>query len=75
MVRILYAGYLAFALYLLYPLVQNTLTFSTDCVRTVLPMGDRGRSANAVSGADGRASRCVASAHAGVATGRGAEIH
>jgi len=75
MVRILYAGYLAFALYFLYPLVQNTLTFSADCVRSVLPTGDHGLSANSASGADGHASRCVSSAHAGVATGRVPEIH
>ncbi|WP_175974699.1 hypothetical protein [Burkholderia sp. BCC1047] len=75
MVRILYAGYLAFALYLLYPLVQNTLMFSTACVRSVLPMGDHGLSANSASGADGHASRCVARAPARVATGRAPEIH
>ncbi|NTZ10897.1 hypothetical protein [Burkholderia metallica] len=75
MVRILYAGYLAFALYLLYPLVQNTLMFSTDCVRSVLPMGDHGLSANSASGADGHANRCVSSVHAGAATGRAPEIH
>ncbi|KVH04084.1 MULTISPECIES: hypothetical protein [Burkholderia] len=75
MVRILYAGYLAFALYFLYPLVQNTLTFSTDCVRSALPMGAHGLSANSASGADGHANRCASSAHAGVATGRAPEIH
>ncbi|KWO44277.1 hypothetical protein WT97_15700 [Burkholderia sp. MSMB1459WGS] len=75
MVRILYAGYLAFALYLLYPLVQNTLMFSTDCVRGVLPMGDRGLSANPASDADGHANRCVSGAHAGAVIGRVPEIH
>ncbi len=72
MVRILYAGYLAFALYLLYPLVQNTLTFSTDCVRSALPMGDHGLAANSASSADGHANRCVLGAHVGIATRRGA---
>ncbi|KVT08451.1 hypothetical protein WT24_16950 [Burkholderia sp. MSMB1078WGS] len=75
MVRILYAGYLAFALYLLYPLMQNTLMFSTDCVRSVLPMGDRGLSANPASDADGHANRCVSGAHAGAVIGRVPEIH
>ncbi|ABK08336.1 hypothetical protein KDW19_12740 [Burkholderia cenocepacia] len=75
MVRILYAGYLAFALYLIYPLVQNTLMFSTDCVRSVLPMGDQGSSANSASGVGGHANRCVSSAHAGAATGRVPDIH
>ncbi|KVD50987.1 hypothetical protein WS61_30515 [Burkholderia sp. ABCPW 11] len=75
MVRILYADYLAFALYLLYPLVQNTLMFSTDCVRSVLPMGDRGLSANPASDADGHANRCVSGAHAGAVIGRVPEIH
>ena len=72
MVRILYAGYLAFALYLLYPLVHDTLTFSTDCVRSALPMGAPGLSPNAASSADGHANRCVSSPHVGIATGRGA---
>jgi hypothetical protein len=72
MIRILYAGYLAFALYLLYPLVQNTLTFSTDCVRRALPMGALGLSANSASDADGHANRCVPNAHVGIAAGRGA---
>ncbi|MPV55825.1 hypothetical protein CFB46_12350 [Burkholderia sp. HI2761] len=75
MVRILYAGYLAFALYLLYPLVQNTLMFSTDCVSSVLPMGDHGLSANPASGADGHANHCMSGAHAGAAIGRVPEIH
>ncbi|KGC03748.1 MULTISPECIES: hypothetical protein [Burkholderia] len=75
MVRILYAGYLAFALYLLYPLVQNTLMFSTDCVRSVLPMDEHGLPANSASDADEHAHRCVSGAHAGAATGRLPEIH
>ncbi|WP_201316909.1 hypothetical protein [Burkholderia sp. E168m15] len=72
MVRILYAGYLAFALYLLYPLVHDTLTFSTDCVRSALPMGAPWLSPNAASSADEHANRCVSSPHVGIATGRGA---
>ncbi|MBJ9966729.1 hypothetical protein LGM43_23080 [Burkholderia seminalis] len=71
MVRILYAGYLAFALYLLYPMVQNTLAFSTDCVRNALP----GLSTSPASGVDGHANRCVPTTQAGAATGRIAEIH
>jgi len=72
MVRILYAGYLACALYFLYPLVHDTLTFSTDCVRSALPMGAPGLSTNAASSADGHANRCVPGPHVGIATGRGA---
>lgn len=55
MIRILYAGYLAFALCLVYPMVQSTLTASTACLRNVLPGNDavaRGSSASDVRGAD-----------------------
>lgn len=62
MVRVLYAGYLAFALYLLYPMVQNTLTFSTECVLGALPGGNRDLSKPSASDAHARASRCVATA-------------
>ncbi|RQS20244.1 hypothetical protein [Burkholderia sp. Bp8998] len=58
MVRILYAGYLAFALYLLYPMVQNTLTVSADCVLGALP--GRARDRPAPSASDAHASRCAA---------------
>ncbi|MDR0243201.1 MAG: hypothetical protein LBJ65_16505 [Burkholderia sp.] len=71
MVRILYAGYLAFALYLLYPMVQNTLAFSTDCVRNALP----GVSTSSASGVEGHANRCAPTTQAGVATVRMPEIH
>ncbi|WP_322087709.1 hypothetical protein [Burkholderia sp. BCC1999] len=71
MVRILYAGYLAFALYLLYPMVENTLAFSTDCVRNALP----GLSTSSARSVDGRANRCAPTAQAGAATGRMPEIH
>ena len=62
MVRILYAGYLAFALYLLYPMVQNTLTFSSDCVLSALPGGNRDLPKFSSSDAHAQASRCVATA-------------
>lgn len=62
MVRILYAGYLALALYLLYPMVQNTLTFSSDCVLRALPGGNRDLPKFSSSDAHARASRCVATA-------------
>ncbi|RQR39523.1 MULTISPECIES: hypothetical protein [unclassified Burkholderia] len=60
MVRILYAGYLALALYLLYPMVQNTLTFSADCVLDALPGGTRDRPKPSASDARAHAGRCVA---------------
>ena len=41
MIRMLYAGYLAFALYLLYPMLHNTLDVSMDCVLSALPGGER----------------------------------
>ena len=75
MVRILYAGYLAFALSPLYPMVQNTLTFSTDCVRNALPGGAHGLSTSAASGVDGHANRCVPTTQVGAATARLPEIH
>ncbi|WP_419687324.1 hypothetical protein ACN22W_08595 [Burkholderia theae] len=75
MVRILYAGYLAFALYLLYPMVQNALAFGTDCVSSALPGGARGLSTPSASGVGGHANRCAPTAQAGAATGRLPEIH
>ncbi|TGN95576.1 hypothetical protein [Burkholderia sp. USMB20] len=60
MVRILYAGYLALALYLLYPMVQNTLTFSADCVLDALPGGTRDWPKPSASDARAHAGRCVA---------------
>jgi hypothetical protein len=74
MVRILYAGYLAFALYLLYPMVQNTLAFSVACVSSVLPDGAGGPATSSASGASGQAHRCVSTTQAGAATGRTPEI-
>ena len=62
MVRILYAGYLALALYLLYPMVQNTLIFSADCVLGALPGGTRDRPKPSASDARAHAGRCVAAA-------------
>ncbi|AOR66806.1 hypothetical protein BBJ41_04165 [Burkholderia stabilis] len=75
MVRILYAGYLAFALYLLYPIVQNTLAFGTDCVSNALSIGGHGLSTSSASGVDGHTNRCVPTARVGAATGRMPEIH
>ncbi|VWB18693.1 hypothetical protein [Burkholderia lata] len=75
MVRFLYAGYLAFALYLLYPMVQNTLAFGVVCVSSALPGGAGGSSASSASGASGQATRCAPTTHAGAATGRTPEIH
>ncbi|CAM2168158.1 conserved hypothetical protein [Burkholderia latens] len=60
MVRLLYAGYLAFALYLLYPMVQNTLNFSTECVLGALPGAAHDGPKPAVS--DAHARSCVATA-------------
>ncbi|WP_322039185.1 hypothetical protein [Burkholderia diffusa] len=70
MVRILYAGYLALALYLLYPMIQNPLTFSTDCVLGALPGGTRDRPKPSAS--DAHASRCVATTQIAA---RSADIH
>ncbi|MGU7812747.1 hypothetical protein [Burkholderia sp. AW49-1] len=60
MVRILYAGYLALALYLLYPMIQNPLTFSADCVLGALPGGARDRPKPSASDAHAHASLCGA---------------
>ncbi|MCA7892632.1 hypothetical protein [Burkholderia cepacia] len=75
MVRILYAGYLAFALYLLYPMVQNTLAFGVVCVSNALPGGASGLSTSSARGADAHANRCAPMTQAGAAAGRTAEIH
>ncbi|MBU9679132.1 hypothetical protein KTF37_19975 [Burkholderia multivorans] len=37
MIRFVYAGYLAFALFLLYPMVQGAVMTSTACLRSALP--------------------------------------
>ncbi|VWD60885.1 hypothetical protein [Burkholderia contaminans] len=75
MVRFLYAGYLAFALYLLYPMVQNTLAFGVVCVSSALPGGVSGLPTSPASGASGQANRCAPTAQAGAATGRTPDIH
>ncbi|VWD09038.1 hypothetical protein BLA39750_03091 [Burkholderia lata] len=75
MVRILYAGYLAFALYLLYPMVQNTLAFSMGCVSSALPGRSGGSATSSASDATGQAHRCAPTTQAGAATGRMPEIH
>ncbi|AYQ38365.1 hypothetical protein BLA9940_00990 [Burkholderia aenigmatica] len=75
MVRILYAGYLAFALYLLYPMVQNTLAFGVVCAGSALAGGASGLSTTSASGVSGQANRCAPTTQAGVATGRTPEIH
>lgn len=72
MVRILCAGYLALALYLLYPMVQNTLTFSADCVLDALPGGTRDRPKPSASDAHAHAGRCVAATQI---TERSPDIH
>ncbi|WP_175911308.1 hypothetical protein [Burkholderia sp. BCC1640] len=72
MVRILYAGYLALALYLLYPMIQNPLTFSTDCVLGALPGGTRDRPKPSASDAHAHASRCAATTQIAE---RSADIH
>ncbi|VWB57678.1 hypothetical protein BLA13014_02554 [Burkholderia aenigmatica] len=70
MVRILYAGYLAFALYLLYPMVQNTLAFGIVCAGSA-----SGLSTTSASGVSGQANRCAPTTQAGVAAGRTPDIH
>ncbi|KWF26029.1 hypothetical protein WT56_20640 [Burkholderia pseudomultivorans] len=70
MIRILYAGYLAFALCLIYPMVQSTVMASTACLRSALPGNTpiaRSLSASDVGGAD-----CV---RAEVVAGRRAVVH
>ncbi|WP_241021198.1 hypothetical protein [Burkholderia sp. Ac-20344] len=75
MVRFLYAGYLAFALYLLYPMVQNTLVFDMECVSSALPGGASGLSMSSASGVGGRANRCAPTTQVRAASGRMSEIH
>ncbi|VWB21573.1 hypothetical protein [Burkholderia lata] len=75
MVRILYAGYLAFALYLLYPMVQNTLVFGMGCVSSALPGSASGLSTSSASGVGGQANRCAPTTQTGASTGRTPEIH
>ncbi|WP_396330427.1 hypothetical protein [Burkholderia anthina] len=60
MTRILYVGYLAFALYLLYPMIHNTLNFSMDCVLSALPGGERDMPQRTASDASTPGSRCGA---------------
>ncbi|HGL6715642.1 hypothetical protein NTJ56_08920 [Burkholderia contaminans] len=72
MVRFLYAGYLAFALYLLYPMVQNTLAFGVVCVSSALPGGSPTSSA---SGTSGQTNRCAPTTQAGAPNGRTPDIH
>ncbi|CAM2340107.1 MULTISPECIES: hypothetical protein [Burkholderia] len=73
MVRFLYVGYLAFALYLLYPMVQNTLAFSAGCIVGALPGGARDVPKPSASDAHAHPGRCVATAQSGGHSS--AEIH
>ncbi|WP_269504040.1 hypothetical protein [Burkholderia sp. IMCC1007] len=62
MTRILYAGYLACALCLLYPMIHNTLNLSMECVLSALPGGERDMSPRTASDASTQVSRCAADA-------------
>ncbi|KFG97271.1 hypothetical protein GQ56_0110505 [Burkholderia paludis] len=75
MVRILYAGYLAFALYFLYPMVHDTLTLGMVCIGSALPGGASGLSTPAANGLGRHAGRCGPAARTGVSTGRMPGIH
>ncbi|MGS0894165.1 hypothetical protein ACVBGC_16775 [Burkholderia stagnalis] len=75
MSRFLYAGYLAFALYLLYPLVHETVTASTGCVLDALPGTAAGPSKRSASAADGHRNVCGSGTRIGTATVRGGDLH
>ncbi|MBY4829811.1 hypothetical protein [Burkholderia dolosa] len=72
--RLLYAGYLAFALYFLYPMVQRSLAFSAECVLSALPGTGRDMSTPAASDAHAR-DGCGRGTRAERATARVAQIH
>ncbi|AIO33211.1 hypothetical protein DM39_1552 [Burkholderia cenocepacia] len=70
MIRILYAGYLAFALCLVYPMVQSTVTASAACLRYALP--GNGPIARSASASDVHAADC---ARPEVVAGRTTAVH
>ncbi|MBN3788283.1 hypothetical protein [Burkholderia sp. Ac-20353] len=51
MVRFLYAGYLALALYILYPMVQTFLAADATCVRSAAMIDAAGPDGHPASGA------------------------
>ncbi|HEJ2439448.1 hypothetical protein [Burkholderia multivorans] len=68
MIRFVYAGYLAFALFLLYPMVQGAVTTSTACLRSALP--GNGAVAAARPASDAHAHDCVLGSRGDAPTAR-----
>ncbi|PCE26505.1 hypothetical protein [Burkholderia ubonensis] len=74
MVRFLYAGYLAFALYIIYPMVQNYLAADEACLRGASSMSVAAAATPAASDAHARRSNCALEARVSVVAGRSGEI-
>ncbi|MBN3815568.1 hypothetical protein G3N57_02660 [Paraburkholderia sp. Se-20369] len=73
MARFLYAGYLAFALYIIYPMVQNYLAADEACLRAASLAG----AAPDLAASQARVHRsdCALQARIGAVAGRAGEIH
>ncbi|MGZ2744752.1 hypothetical protein [Burkholderia stagnalis] len=71
--RFLYAGYLAFALYIIYPMVQNYLAADEACLRAASLTA----AAADLSASQVRAHRgdCAQQARIGAVAGRTSEVH
>ncbi|KUZ59760.1 hypothetical protein WI38_22320 [Burkholderia ubonensis] len=72
MVRLLYAGYLAFALYIIYPMVQNYLAADEACLRGASSMSVA--AAVAPPASDARKRNCALEARVNVVAGRSGEV-
>ncbi|KVT72422.1 hypothetical protein WK56_13075 [Burkholderia ubonensis] len=75
MVRLLYAGYLAFALYIIYPMVQNYLAADEACLRAASSMSVAAAVTPAASDAHARKRNCALEARINVVAGRSGESH
>ncbi|KVN30673.1 hypothetical protein WJ63_07765 [Burkholderia pyrrocinia] len=71
--RFLYVGYLAFALYIIYPMIQNYLAADAACLRAVSSAG----AAPGLSASQAQAHRgdCALQARIGAVAGRTSEVH
>ena len=75
MVRFLYAGYLGFALYLIYPMFQDTLAASTACLHNIVPSDGSVASGQSASDAQAHKHDCVLVARTDAGASRTTDTH
>lgn len=77
MVRFLYAGYLALALYIIYPMVQDYLSTEAACLRIVSQTGVAAifKEPDDRAGTRDHKTDCAAEARIGAIAGRASDAH